>query len=574
MICGIGASAGIATGPVFLYKSYKPVQSAIAHIDVRAIHDSKAEWTRIEQALRQGRREIQALRQKASREVGESEAAIFEAHELFLDDPEFLQRVHDVLDVTQSSAEYAWQEGATQFAREMREIGDDYLAARADDIDDVARRVLRILSGAPDETTPITEPVILVADDLTPSDTITLNKAMILSFCLAEGSATSHVAILAKALGIPAIVSLGENIRQLQSGMQVIINGANGEIFIDPDEETRERYGQQRQALERQRVLAFQCAFQPAITRDGKRVEVVANIGAPEDAAEALNAGAEGIGLLRTEFLFLNHEQAPDEDEQTRVYRRIFAQMGQRPVVVRTLDIGGDKPAPYLTMPHELNPFLGIRGVRLTLAYPELFQTQLRALLRAAEGRNLKLMFPMIATPEEIRSAREQVALAQKNLKARGVSFAHHFEIGMMVEIPAAAVLADIFARDVDFFSIGTNDLVQYTLAADRTNAAIAPLADALHPAVLRLICLVIEAAHQRGRWVGVCGELAGDVLAVPVLLGLGLDEFSATPKLVPFIKQAIRNYRTDEARQIADHVLTLANAHEVRAYLQAQGQC
>lgn len=399
---------------------------------------------------------------------------------------------------------------------------------------------------------------------------MTLYKQQVLAFCTARGGATSHVAILAKALGIPAIVGLGAAADQLHNGAQVIVNGTTGEIVIEPDVAMIAAYRQQARAFAQSQSEAQEKARELAITADGKQVEVVANIGAPDEAVGALAYGAEGVGLLRTEFLFLDRDTPPDEDEQAAVYSAIMVTMGQRPVVIRTLDIGGDKPAPYLNMPAEMNPFLGVRGLRLSLAHPDVFQVQLRALLRAGTGHNLKIMFPMVATREEVLAAREQVASAQAALAERGADFTQHYEIGIMVEVPSAALMADALASVVDFFSIGTNDLSQYTLAADRTNAAVAPLADALHPAVLRLIRTVIEAAHAQGKWVGLCGELAGDPLAAPVLLGLGLDEFSMTTRSVPLVKQAIRRCILAQAREIARHALELSDGGEVRAYLRS----
>ena len=357
---------------------------------------------------------------------------------------------------------------------------------------------------------------------------------------------------------------------QLHNGAQVIVNGITGEVLIEPDEAAIAAYRQQMQALAQSWSEALQEALAHAITADGKQVKTVANIISPADAARALEYGAEGVGLLRSEFLFLDHDTEPDEDEQFAVYSAIMETMGQRPVVIRTLDIGGAKPASYLNMPQEVNPSLGVRGVRFSLANPEMFQVQLRALLRAGVGHNLKIMFPMVATREEVLAAREQLAAARKALTERGVPFSQQYEVGIMVEVPATALMADVLAGMVDFFSIGTNDLSQYTLAADRRNATVAPLADVLHPAVLLLIRMVIDAAHVQGKWVGLCGDLAGDPLAVSVLLGLGLDEFSMTARSIPLVKQAIRRCTLVQAREIAQHALAMGDAGEVRAYLRS----
>jgi len=564
-IHGIGASAGIAIGPIFRYETRE------YSVEERHIEDTAAERARLDAALAQAQAEIQALAGQAQHDGDSSTASIFEAHAMFLSDPELLEQVRATIETRHVNADYAWKEGTEHYAASLRSLGDEYLAARATDVEDVATRVIRILHRAEEQATRLEEPSVIVAAELTPSDTVTLDKQKVLAFCTARGGATSHVVILAKALGIPAIVGLGAAADHLHTGAQAFVNGTTGEIIIDPDEATIAAYRQQSRILARSQSEAQEKAHEPATTADGKQVEVVANIGSPGEAADALAYGAEGVGLLRTEFLFLDRDTPPDEDEQSAVYSAIMETMGQRPVVIRTLDIGGDKPAPYLDMPEEMNPFLGVRGLRLSLAHPAIFQVQLRALLRAGAGHNVKIMFPMVATREEILAAREQIASAQAALAERGANLTPHYEIGIMVEVPSAALMADVLAGVVDFFSIGTNDLAQYTLAVDRTNAAVAPLADALHPAVLRLIGTVIEAAHAQGKWVGLCGELAGDPLAAPVLLGLGLDEFSMTARSIPLVKQVIRRCTLAQVREIARHVLTLSDAGEVRAYVHHQ---
>ncbi len=561
-IHGVGASVGITTGPVFRYEVREQV------VEQRHAEDTSAEQAHLDTALAQAQAEIQALATQVRHDVGSSNASIFEAHEMFLSDPELLEEVRGMIESQHVNADYAWKVSTEQYAATLRALGDEYLAARAADVEDVAKRVIRILQGVEEQAAQLSEPSIIVAVELTPSDTVTLDKHKVLAFCSARGGATSHVAILSKTLGIPAIVGLGAAADQLRNGMQVIVNGANGEIVIEPDAAAIASYRQQATSLAHVQTEAQEKACEPAIMADGKRVEVVANIGAPGEAPGTLVYGAEGVGLLRTEFLFLERATAPDEDEQTAVYSAIMETMEQRPVVIRTLDIGGDKPATFLDMPNEMNPFLGVRGLRLSLAHPDMFQIQLRALLRAGAGHNLKIMFPMVATREEVLAVREQIAVAQASLVSRDISYVQHCEVGIMIEVPSAALMADVLADVVDFFSIGTNDLSQYTLAADRTNAAVAPLADALHPAVLRLIRMVIEAAHAHGKWVGLCGELAGDPLAVPVLLGLGLDEFSMSARSIPLVKQAIRRYTVAQAREISQHVLSLGDAGEVREYL------
>jgi phosphotransferase system enzyme I (PtsI) len=603
-IRGMGAAPGIAIGPVFRYELNR------FHVEPQHVEDVQQELARLEDALAQARQEMQLLLVQAQQKTSAKEASIFEAHELFLSDPELLQQVRTIISDEQYSAAYAWQEATRQYVEELRSLDDDYLAARAIDMDDVAQRVQRILQGEENHTVEFREPVVIVANDLTPSETIQFEREKIRAFCIALGGPTSHVAILAKALGLPAITGLGAAIDRLHNGDTVIVDGSSGDVLIAPDPQTLASYRDLTEARARLEQSARLVAQQPARTRDGTTVEVVANIGGLEQVPEALAYGAEGIGLFRTEFMYMEREGAPGEEEQTKIYRSVLEAMTSvsatsavaaierptesvpsatletaeshgltfavppvsetRPVVVRTFDIGGDKPLPYLPLPHEMNPFLGVRGIRLALARPELFQTQLRALLRAGVGYNLKIMFPMVTSWEEIEMLYSQLEQARRTLAARGVTCAEakDVEIGVMIEVPAAALMADRLAERVDFFSIGTNDLAQYTLAVDRGNAAVAPLADALHPAVLRLIRQVSEAAHAHGKWVGLCGELASDPLATPVLLGLGLDELSMTARAIPLIKQKIRHCSIAHAREIADKVLRLNNAREVREYL------
>ncbi|GCE13558.1 phosphoenolpyruvate--protein phosphotransferase [Tengunoibacter tsumagoiensis] len=565
---GIAASAGIANGPVFRYAL--PTLT----VELRQMEESTQEWARLNTALEQARTEVHMLFKQARQSVGAAEAAIFEAHELFLDDPELLEMVQTSIEQKHYSADYAWQNATQSYAAQLRAIPDEYLAARAVDLEDIAQRVLRRLQGQSEHDLLLTEPVILVATDLTPSETVRLDTKNVRAFCTGVGSATSHVAILARALGIPAVTGLGKDLEQLQDGMQVLVDGAAGEVVLEPDQQVLDRYLLQAQKLAKQREIALAHALEPAQTLDGLQVELVANIGSPEQAVEALTYGAEGIGLLRTEFLFLERATPPTEEEQSALYRQVLQTMEQRPVVVRTFDIGGDKPAAYLPMPDEMNPFLGVRGVRLALQQREVFQTQLCALLRAGVGHHLKIMVPMVASIEELLAVREQVQQAQADLVARNLPYAENYELGIMIEVPAAALMADLLAEHVDFFSIGTNDLAQYTLAADRTNASLAHLSDALHPAVLRLIRMVIDAAHEHGKWVGLCGELASEPLAAPLLLGLGLDEWSMTASAIPLIKQTIRNYHSAQAHEITQHVLaSCRNAAEVRAYIRAMSE-
>ena len=556
---GIAGSPGIAVGPAFVYRP----ADLVVHRPRAA--DPTAEWARYQNAAWVAMQQLAELRQKAVAEVGEAEAAIFDVHQMIIRDPDLEAGLQAELKAG-ASAEAAVEAVLAREVKIFEAMGDSVFRLRAADFADVQQRLLRLLLGVRDDAlTALDRPVIVVAHDLMPSDTAQMNKAMVRGFCTAAGGPMSHTAILARNLGLPAVVGAGEGVMKIADEAPLIVDGAEGVILADATEDERADYGRRAKALAEARVTAEAAAHEPAITRDGKQVEVVANIGLPGEEADALKAGAEGIGLLRTEFLFVERQTAPTEEEQYRAYRPILATMGQRPVIARTLDIGGDKPAAFLSMPHEDNPFLGWRAIRIGLAQPELLKTQLRALLRAGHGCNLKIMFPMVATVEEMQAARVLVEEAWAELRKRGESFAQAVEVGMMVEIPSAALIADLLTPHVDFFSIGSNDLTQYTLAADRGNPAVASLFDSLHPAVLRLVDSVIRAAHATDVWVGMCGEMAGDLAAIPILLGLGLDEFSMGAAAIPPAKALIRRLSLAETRPLAQEALAQPGASAVR---------
>lgn len=562
---GIAASEGIAIGPAYLYR---PVTVSTARY---AVADPQAERARFHRAVERAKAQLDAIHRQASATMGENAAAIFEAHRMFLEDPVLLEAVEGRIEAA-VNAEAALAEEMEKFAAMMADLDDPYLRERAADVRDVGQRVLRALAGAEDRALDaLDSPVVVVAADLTPSDTARMNRAMTLGLATAHGGTTSHTAILARTLGLPAVVGLGERLMdELAGGAPIILDGQAGLLIVEPDEATIAAYRGRQAALRQAQGAALRQAHEPAITLDGRRMEVVANIGGVESAREALAAGAEGVGLLRTEFLFLDRATLPDEDEQYAAYRAIAEIMGARPLIIRTLDVGGDKPPPYLDLSHELNPFLGWRAIRISLARHEMFKTQLRAILRAGLDCNVKMMFPMIATVEEVRAARGLLDEARAELTARGAPFANNVEVGIMVEVPAAAVSARALAREVDFFSLGTNDLIQYTMAVDRTNERVAYLYEPLHPAILRLIQMVIDGAHAAGKWVGLCGEMAGDLEAVPLLLGLGLDEFSANAAAVPAVKQRIRALDARAMQALAARALEAATAAEVRALTQA----
>jgi len=561
---GISASQGISRGPAFVY------QEQDLRVPRRQIQDSEDELRRFENAITIASEQITSLQTKAETETGTEEAAIFEAHALFLQDPTLISAVHEAIEGQRMNAEAAWIDAIEINAANLEALEDEYFRARAADVRDVGQRVLRILLGvAESDLTDLTTPSIVLARDLTPSDTVRLDKSLVIGFCTAEGGPTSHTAILAKALGLPAVVGLGRSILDLKSGEPLLVDGGRGEVIAFPDEKIIQEFETRRQKLEARALVELERAHEPATTVDGHLVEVVANIGSPQDAQVALEHGAEGVGLLRTEFLYLDRHEEPNEEEQLAAFNSILDTMEDRPVVVRTIDVGGDKEVPYLDLGVEANPFLGWRAIRMSLDKPELFKTQLRALWRASPGHDLRVMFPMIATLDEVRRAQILFNDAREEV-AEGHAVADRVQVGIMVEVPSVAVMADLFAREVDFFSIGTNDLTQYTFAAERTNEKVAHLGDGCHPAVLRQIQRVINAAHDEGIWVGLCGELAGDPDAVPILVGLGLDEFSMAPSSIPHAKAIIRSWSKSDAQSLATKVLDLDSAEAVREYVRS----
>ncbi|MEA4909729.1 MAG: phosphoenolpyruvate--protein phosphotransferase [Chloroflexi bacterium] len=558
---GIAASRGVGIGPVFQFRR------AELKIESVCVDDVTKELDRFQSAIEVARQQIQEVYNKAKQESSSAQAEIFSAQLLMLDDPEFMGQIRDFIQENNANAESALSKVSQSFTDMLRAMDNEYFAARALDIQDVTNRLLRVLLGVAESPTEgLLQPSVICADDLTPSDTTLLDKRLVIGFCTAFGSATSHTAILARGLGLPAVSGVGKAALDMANGALIILDGNNGTVYIDPEESLVTTFQKRMDAVAVVRKEAFKHAHEPAITLDGKRFEVSSNIGNVEGARKALENGAEGVGLLRTEFLYLERQSLPSEEEQYQAYKQILDLYKEKPVILRTLDVGGDKELPYLEMPEEMNPFLGQRAIRLCFAHPELFKTQLKAALRAGEGNNLWVMFPMVAAAGEVRQARQVLNECIAELKAAGQSYADTARIGIMVEIPSAAVNADQLSKEVDFFSIGTNDLSQYTMAADRTNSLVADLSNAFHPAVLRLIRQTIQSAHARGKWVGMCGELAGEPLAIPVLIGLGLDEFSVNPPMVPFVKQIIRGLNAEEMKSIAQEALELESPEEIKA--------
>jgi phosphocarrier protein FPr len=555
---GIAASPGYAIGPAVLLHTIEPAVSR------QTIDNTAAEWARLQDALEAVRRDTLGLRDQIARSANRYDAAIFDAHLMFLNDPEFLLGVRRIVETERVNAEWAWKTAIDTAAQAFETIDDEYLRARAADVKDIGRQVLMRLIGQ-EATAALPHAGILVAVDLAPSDTARLDRSKVLGICTERGGPTSHSAILARTLGIPAVVGLGPLIMTVADGAELSVDGQHGQVWTAPSEETRAEITARLKEWHLARESARLASAAPALTADGAAIEVVANIGSAADARVALDNGAEGVGLLRTEFLFLDRRDAPGEEEQLAAYQAIAEVMGERPVIVRTLDVGGDKPLPYLDLGHEDNPFLGQRAIRLCLNRPDIFKTQLRAVLRATPGHNLKIMFPMIADVTEVRRARALLAEARSELAAAGAAVADRVDVGIMVEVPAAAILAHALAAEVDFFSIGTNDLTQYSLAAERGNAAVAHLQDALHPAVLIQIRQTVQAAGAHGKWVGVCGELAGDPAAIPILIGLGVKELSMASGAIPKAKQIVRALKMPEAQALAAQALQMETAETVR---------
>jgi len=557
VIKGVGAAPGIAVGPLFHFK-----QVEFDLDDPEAL--STDGHMELSEALECAKSQLVELHQQMTDKKLGNEAAIFEAHKELLDDPELAEAVQARVTMGQTPIK-AWKTTIDEQAAAIAALNDPLLAARADDLRDVGKRVLRLMLGLSEKGVMPTTPVVVVARELSPSDTASFDPELVLGFGIVEGGPTSHIAILARALGLPAIVGVNESMLALEEKTPVILNGNDGTLTINPAADVLERAKQsQKRWLEYRRFAQDQAAL-PAISQDGVRVDVTANAGSIADAAEALHMGADGIGLLRTEFLFLERTTAPTEDEQLSVYRAIAETMRTLPVIVRTMDIGGDKPLAYIPMKPELNPFLGERGIRLCLNRPELFREQLRAILRAAPSGNLKIMFPMVSDIAELRQARAMIEALRWELGAAPV------QIGIMIEVPSAALMADVFAPEIDFFSIGTNDLTQYTLAMDRGNSALASKHDGLHPAVLRLIAHTIESAHKYGKRADICGELGSDAAAIPILLGLGMDELSVSIPSVPTVKAQVRSLKISELQSLARDALNCSTAQEVRELVKKQ---
>ncbi len=559
---GIAVSNGIA-----IAKAYCLVEPDLSFEKV-SIGDSEAEKKRLKNAVAEAKKDLEGIKAEAERKFGPDKAAIFQAHLLVLEDPEMLGMIEGKIDEG-TNAEAALHEVSTTFIEMFEVMENAYMKERAADIRDVSKRLLsKLLNVEIPDYSHLNEDVIIIANDLTPSMTAQLDKTHVKGFVTDIGGRTSHSAILARTMEIPAVVGAKTATKDIQQGSLVIVDGSKGDVIVDAEPEIVGTYQTAQKAYLEERAYFEQFKGEPSISRDGHHVEIAGNIGKPEDADIVLENGGDGVGLFRTEFLYMDRTDLPSEEEQFLSYKSVLEKMKGKPTVVRTLDIGGDKKLPYLKMEEEMNPFLGHRAIRLCLDDTALFRTQLRALLRASIYGNLKIMFPMIATLDEFREAKAILEDVKKELVTEGKEVSDTIEVGMMVEIPSTAVMADLFAKEADFLSIGTNDLIQYTLAADRMNEKVSYLYQPYNPAILRLVKSVIDGAHKEGKWVGMCGEMAGDEIAIPILLAMGLDEFSMSASSILRARAQIAKSSKEDLEKHIEKILQLSSNKEVSSYV------
>lgn len=555
---GIAASSGIAFG-----KAYKLIEPDLS-FEKKTVENSELEITKLHNSLKKAKDELSQIRDKVSELQGEENARIFDAHLLVLQDPDLLSAIREKINSEKINAASALYEVTASFINMFEQMENEYMRERSADIKDVTKRVLAHLLG---KTLPnpglITEETILITKDLTPSDTAQINKKYVKGFIADIGGRTSHSAIMARSMELPAIVGTKEASLKIKNGDNIIIDGMSGKIFVNPSKKIQEEYKNRQEKLDVQRAEWAVLKDEPTVTKDNYKVELAANIGSPKDIEQVKANGSEGIGLYRTEFLYMERTSLPSEEEQFEAYKTVLEEMSGKPVIVRTLDIGGDKQLSYWHMPKEINPFLGLRAIRFTLEETTIFRTQLRALLRASHFGNLKIMFPMIATLDEFHEAKQILIEEKQKLQSENVPIAK-IEVGIMVETPATALVIDQFAKEVDFFSIGTNDLIQYTFAADRMNEHVSYLYQPYHPAILRLVKMVIDAAHAEGKWVGMCGEMAGDRKAIPLLLGLGLDEFSMSASSILPARSQLKKISKKDMEPLAEKALLMKTTDEV----------
>ncbi len=532
----------VCIGKIHFYRRARSVIKRY-HVD-----DTKAEVERFHGAQAEGLRQLQELHEKALKSVGEADAAIFEVHQMMMEDQDYTESVENIIRTQEINAEYAIGTTADNFSSMFLAMDDEYMRGRAADVKDISDRLVRILSGAGKDNELADDRYIIAADDLAPSETVQLDKSKVMGFILQQGSSSSHTAILARSMGIPAVIGLGAGLTEEADGKTAIVDGASGEVIIDPDEETLEKYRKIKQGYDERKALLAQLKGRESVTADGQKIKIFANIGSPADVAKVLENDAEGIGLFRSEFLYLQSEDFPSEETQFAAYKQVAENMAGKKVIIRTLDIGADKQCAYFGLEHEENPALGYRAIRICLTRPEIFRTQLRALYRAAMYGNISIMFPMIISVAEVRKIRQICEEVKASLKADGIPYKPDVELGIMIETPAAALIAGDLAQEVDFFSVGTNDLTQYTLAIDRVNRKLDPFLDTHHPAVLKLIKMAADSAHKYGKWIGICGELGADPQLTRTFLKMGIDELSVSPSLVLKLRDQV--IRTDMSKQ------------------------
>ena len=560
---GIGTSPGIGMGQVFLY-----VEPEIK-VEKKQNQAIEEEIQCLNEALEIAKQEIDKLYRITMDTIGEEEAEIFSAHKMMLEDPEFISGIKEKISTEKINVEWAVKETANMFISLFENIEDEYLRARAADLQDVSNRLLRVLLNIQSvDLASIDEDSIIVAEDLTPSDTAGMNKDRVVGFITELGGRTSHTSIIARTLEIPSIAGVKDATKLVKHGDFMIIDGLTGEIFINPEEEIIKDYKNKLESQKEFKRELERLIGEKSTSKDGYTVELAGNIGTPADIDSVLENDGEGVGLFRTEFLYMDKDRLPTEEEQFNAYKEVTEKLGDRPLVIRTLDVGGDKEIPYLNLPKELNPFLGYRAIRLCLDRLDIFKTQLRAIYRASNYGNIKIMFPMISDIGELREAKAVAAEVREELRKENIPFNENVELGIMVEVPSVAIHSEAFAKEVDFFSLGTNDLIQYTVAVDRGNQTIAHLYNQYHPAVLRLIKMTIDNGHKAGIWVGMCGEVAGDEKLIPVLLGMGLDEFSMSASSILKARYLIKNTSKKEVETMLEDILNLPTAEDVEVFI------
>ncbi|MHA1626385.1 MAG: phosphoenolpyruvate--protein phosphotransferase [Candidatus Asgardarchaeia archaeon] len=561
VIKGVAASPGYAIGKAFLYETGDLIIEE-EHVSEDEVDKEVKQFLN---AIESYKVTLNSIIEKMRGELGEDKARIFEAHKLILEDPSFVDNVKGKIRNELYSAEYAVKKASEEISEMFRNMESEYMRERAEDVIDIGRQLIRILKNLPSLTLDeLREPRIIVAKELGPSDTAQMDVKKVLAYATDLGGKTSHVAILSRSLGIPSVVGLKYATEIVRTSDDVIVDGVKGLLIVNPRKETVEDYIRRREEYLKQQEILKKYIGIEAVTKDGHKIQIGANIGSVIEADHALKYGAEGVGLLRTEFLYLNRVRPPSEDELYKALREIADKMYPKDVIVRTLDIGGDKPLPYIEFPEENNPFLGWRGLRLCLERTDILKTQLRAILRANKKGNLWIMYPMVVSIEEVRKANEILEESKEELKDEGYDFEEDVKVGIMIETPSAAIISDMFAQEVDFFSIGTNDLTQYTLCVDRTNDKVAYLYDSFHPSVLRLLGYIVESAHKYGKWVGICGEMGGDPEATPLLVGSGLDELSMVPTSIPNVKRIVKSISYKEAKEVFEEATKMKTTEEV----------